>query len=81
MKIIPLSKHILIQPIKEKGILTEFNCEYGTVVEVGADVSKVKVGQTIGYESDYGINTLEVNKEKLHFISEDSPFLLCILEL
>lgn len=81
MKVKPIGKNILISPIVEKGVLGTLNCEYGTVVEVGEDVKKIQVGDVIGYESDYGLNFLEVEKQKLVFIGEDSPFLLCKLEL
>jgi hypothetical protein len=80
MKIIPIGKNILLKPIKEQGVLLEVNCEYSEVIAIGNEVSKIKVGQIIGYEADYGVNNLEVNKEWLYFIAEDSPFLLCILE-
>lgn len=80
MKIIPLKNQILIQPIKEKAILGEVFCRYGTVVAVGGDVKTVVPGNTIGYES-YGLKELTVGKDELIFISEDSDFLLCIIEL
>lgn len=80
MKIKPFSKQILIKPIKKGGVLGEVMCEYGEVVEVGDGVSKVKVGQVLGYER-YGLKELSVEGDELVFISEDSDFLLCILEL
>lgn len=80
MKIKPFSKQILVKPIKKGGVLGEVMCEYGTVIEVGEDVKKVVIGNTIGYER-YGLKELLVDKEELVFISEDSDFLLCILEL
>lgn len=80
MNIIPFSRQILIQPIKEQGILAEVSCRYGTVMAIGDAVEKIKVGQVIAYES-YGLKELTVGKEELVFISEDSDFLLCILEL
>ena len=48
---------------------------------ISSEVKTIKPGMVVGYEADYGINSLEVNKERLYFIAEDSPFLLCILEL
>lgn len=80
MKILPIDKQILIKPITNKGILGDVSCRYGTVVAVGDGVTKIKVGNTIGYEA-YGLKELMVDKEELVFISEDSDFLLCIIEL
>lgn len=76
----PIDKQILIKPIVTKGILSEVSCRYGTVEAVGDGVTKIKVGDVIGYES-YALKELTVDKEELVFISEDSDFLLCILEL
>lgn len=80
MNIKPFAKQILILPNKEQAILGEISCRYGKVEAIGSDVTKVKIGDTIGYEG-YGLKELTVGKEELVFISEDSDFLLCILEL
>lgn len=76
----PFSKQILIKPIINQGILGDISCRYGTVEAIGDDVKKIKVGETIAYEA-YGLKELMVDKEELVFISEDSDFLLCVLEI
>lgn len=80
MIIKPFGKQILIQPIKEQAILGEVSCRYGKVQAIGDEVEKIKVGEVIAYEA-YGLKELTVGKEELVFISEDSDFLLCVLEI
>lgn len=80
MKVKPFEKQVLIKPITNKGILGDMMCAYGEVLEVGEGVTKIKKGQILGFEK-YGLKELIVDKEELVFISEDSDFLLCILEL
>lgn len=80
IKVIPFAKQILIKPLTTQSVLGETSCRYGTVIEVGEGVTKVKVGDVLGYEA-YGLKELQVDKEELVFISEDSDFLLCKLEV
>ena len=80
MIIKPFKNQILIQPITKQAVLGEIQAEYGKVIAIGEGVTKVKVDDVIGYER-YGLKELQVESESLVFISEDSDFLLCILNL
>lgn len=78
----PFGTNILIEPVEKKQVLVSDQgtlCEYGTVVAVGDAVTKVKVGQTIGFLI-WGINSLEVDGKKYYFIPETSDFILGFLE-
>lgn len=50
-------------------------CEYGDVIEVGKDVTSVKVGDCIGY-TVFGINKLEIDNDIHYFVPETDEFLL-----
>ena len=80
MKITPFPDQILVEPIKDKGILEEVACSYGTVTAIGKNVKNVSVGQVIGY-SRYGLKFLEIEGKEAVFIHKDSDFLLGYIEL
>jgi len=78
MNIIPLGDNLVVRPTEKKQILVSDNkslCLYGEVLFIGEDVKKVKVGDKIIYEM-WGLKSPEIDGEKVHFISESSPFLL-----
>lgn len=80
--ILPIGNQILVKPLVKEQILVsdnELKCDYGIVEAVGEEVTKVKVGQKIGYER-WGTKELEVGDETYTFIAETSDFLLCIIE-
>ena len=82
-KIKPFGNNILVKPIIKKQILVSDQptlCEYGTVLETGEDVIKIKPGDIIGY-TVFGLNSLEINGEKHWFIPETSEFILGTIEL
>jgi co-chaperonin GroES (HSP10) len=83
MNIIPLNNQIVVRPTEKKQILVSDNkslCLYGEVLFIGDEVKKIKVGDTIIYEM-WGLKSPEIDGEKVHFIREDSDFLLGKLEL
>ena len=78
MIIQPLNNQIVVKPTEKKQVLVSDNknlCLYGEVLFIGPDVSKIAVGDTIIYEM-WGLKSPEINDEKVHFIREDSEFLL-----
>ena len=78
MNIKPFGENLIVKPTEKKQILVSDNkslCLYGEVVAIGEDVKKIKVGDTIIYEM-WGLKSPEIDGEKVHFISESSPFLL-----
>lgn len=77
-KITPFGNNILVKPQKPDTILqsTEGNlCEYGEVIDVGEDVIRVKIGDTIGF-TKWGVKHIEIKNEKHYFIPEDARFIL-----
>lgn len=83
MTIKPLGDNIVVKPAEKKQILVSDNkslCLYGEVMFIGEEVTKVKVGDTIIYEM-WGLKSPEIDGEKVHFISEKSPFLLAKMEI
>lgn len=83
MKIIPFGSNILIKPTERKQVLlSEQNslCEYGTVVAIGDEVQKIKVGDILGY-TIWGVNRLEIDDTKHYFIPEDSKFILGFIRM
>jgi co-chaperonin GroES (HSP10) len=81
MEIKPFGKNILVKPIEKKQILVSSQpslCEYGTVIAIGDEVTKIKVGDTIGY-TVWGVNSLEIENEKHYFIPESGEFILGVL--
>lgn len=81
--ITPFGNQILIEPYTKKQVLvsdTGTLCEYGTVIAIGDEVQKVKVGDVLGY-TIWGINALQINDKKYYFIPEDGRFILGTLRL
>ncbi len=80
-KIIPLGKNILVEPETENRVLASQPIEkdFGTVVSIGDEVKKIKVGDKLAYLK-FGIKRVEVSDtEKYLFIAEDSPWLLGVV--
>lgn len=78
MQIKPYGTNILVQPIVKSQVLVSDSgtlCEYGKVLAIGDEVSKVKVGDEVGFLV-WGIQKLEVEGETFYFIPENSDFLL-----
>ena len=81
--IIPFGKNILVKPIQKKQVLISdvgTLCEYGEVIAVGDEVSKIKEGDIIGY-TVWGINSFVIddgtaNGSKHYFVPESSEFIL-----
>jgi co-chaperonin GroES (HSP10) len=81
MLIRPFANQIIVQPTEKKQILVSDNknlCLYGKVTCTGSEVKEIKVGDIIIYEM-WGLKSPEIDGEKVHFIREDSPFLLGII--
>jgi len=78
MNIQPLGDNLIVLPAEKKQILVSDNknlCLYGEVQAIGDEVKKIKVGDKVVYEM-WGLKSPEIDGEKVHFISESSPFLL-----
>jgi len=78
MNIQPLGDNLIVLPAEKKQILVSDNknlCLYGEVQAIGDEVKKIKVGDRVVYEM-WGLKSPEIDGEKVHFISESSPFLL-----
>jgi len=78
MKIQPFGIQILIKPITKSQILVSDDktlCEYGEVMAIGDEVTKVKVGDIIGH-TVWGMNSLDIENERYYFVPEDSRFIL-----
>jgi co-chaperonin GroES (HSP10) len=81
--IIPLGDNIIVKPFEKKQILVSDNkslCLYGEVIAVSQNAdarakSYIKIGDKVVYEM-WGLKSPEIDGEKVHFISESSPFLL-----
>jgi len=81
MIIKPFGNQILIEPIQKKQIIgVPALCEYGTVVAIGDDVQKIKVGEVVGFIK-WGINELDVDGKKYLFVQETPANILGTLEL
>lgn len=83
MNIKPFGNNILVKPTEKKQVLVSDRaslCEYGEVIAVGDDVTKIKVGETIGY-TVFGVNSLEINDTKHYFIPETAEFILGTIEM
>lgn len=81
-KVIPFGNQILVKPIKEESILLtndEMLLNYGDVVDIGDEVSKVKVGDKICF-TIWGLNHVEIEDEKHYFVPEDKQFILGFLK-
>lgn len=82
MKIQPFGTNILVQPTVKSEILVSDSgtlCEYGKVVSIGNEVTKVKVGDELGFLV-WGIQKLEVEGQTFYFVPENSDFLLGFIE-
>lgn len=81
--ITPFGNQILVEPIERKQMLVSDRkslCEYGTVIAVGDEVEKIKVGTVIGF-TKWGLNEIEINGKTYYFVPEDSRFVLAQLNL
>lgn len=81
--ITPFGNQILVEPYTKKQVLVSDSgtlCEYGTVIAIGDEVQKVKVGDVLGY-TIWGINSLQVDDKKYHFIQETDEFILGTLKM
>lgn len=82
MLIKPYGKNILVQPTVKSQVLVSDSgtlCEYGKVIAVGDEVTKVKVGDECGFLV-WGVQRLEVEDNTFYFIPESSDFLLGFIE-
>ncbi len=78
MEIKPFGFNILVKPTEKKQTSyadQKSLCEYGEVIAVGDEVTRIKVGDTIGY-TVFGVNHLQVEDQKYYFIPETSEFVL-----
>lgn len=78
----PFGRNVLIQPaartqviIGEQGTL----CEYGKVLAIGDEVTKIKVGDEIGFVV-WGVEKLDVRDQIFYFINETSDYILGFIE-
>lgn len=77
----PFGTRILIKPEEKKTVLVSDKgslCEYGTVLAVGDEVKKVKVGDVVGFLV-WGVESLEIDGIKSYFVDETSDFVLCTI--
>lgn len=82
MKIKPYGDQILVKPIEKQQILVSERkslCEYGTVLDIGDQVTEIKVGDVIGF-TVWGLNHLEIDNEKHYFVRQLPEFILGKLE-
>ena len=78
----PFGKNILIQPAAKAQVLVSEQgslCEYGKVIAIGDEVTKVKVGDTVGFLV-WGVQKLDVRDTIYYFIPESSDFILGTIE-
>lgn len=73
----PFGKQILIEPQKQKTLLTgdPTLTEYGRVVAIGDKVEEIKVGDVVGFLV-WGLNHLDINDTRHYLVYEDDKFLL-----
>ncbi len=79
----PFGNNILVKPTEKKQTLVSSQkslCEYGEVIAIGDEVTRIKVGDVIGY-TVFGINSLEVNDTKHYLVPETSEFVLAKIEM
>ena len=78
----PFGNNILVQPIEEKQVLVSeepsLSC-YGTVLDVGQDVQRIKVGDKVAFLL-WGVNHVDIEKKRYYFIPELSEFILGFVE-
>ncbi len=74
----PFGNQILIEPVQETQTLVSeepsLSC-YGTVLDVGDDVKKVKVGDKVAFLL-WGVNHVDIESKKYYFVPELSEFIL-----
>lgn len=78
----PFGSNVLVKPEQKKQILVSEQgtlCEYGTVEAIGDEVTKIKVGDKIGFLI-WGVNKLVVEDETFYFINESSDFILGFID-
>lgn len=78
----PFGKNILIEPVARATVLVSDQgslCEYGKVIAVGDEVTKIKEGEVVGFLV-WGIQKLEVDEKTYYFLPETSEFILCFVE-
>lgn len=78
MNIKPFGKNILIQPAARAQVLVSDQgslCEYGKVIAIGDEVTKVDVGDTVGFLV-WGVQKLDIRDTIYYFIPETSDFIL-----
>lgn len=78
MTIKPFGNNILIEPTKSSAILGESLCEYGTVIAIGDTVTRIAVGDTIGYLT-WGIQSLDVDGTRYYLVPCTDEFILATL--
>lgn len=83
MTIKPFENNILVKPVEKKEVAVSDRsslCEYGEVIAVGDQVTRIKVGDTIGFLV-WGINKLEINDTVHYFVPETGEFILGTIEM
>lgn len=73
----PFGRQILIEPVKQKTLLTGENTltEYGKVIAIGNKVEEIKVGDVVGFLV-WGLNHLDIDEVRHYLVYEDDQFLL-----
>ncbi len=73
----PFGKQILIDPFKQKTLLTGDNnlVDYGRVVAIGNKVEEIKVGDVVGFLV-WGLNHIDIDDKRHYLVYEDDKFLL-----
>lgn len=82
MQIKPFRNRILVKPHENQSILRSEDgslSEYGEVLAIGPEVQEIKIGDKLGF-SVFGVEKLIIEDEKYYFLTEDSEFILAILE-
>jgi len=82
MNIRPFGKNILVAPAAKQQVLVSDQgslCEYGKVEAVGDEVTKIKVGDNVGFLV-WGVQKLEVEGKTFYFLPENSDFILGFIE-
>lgn len=74
----PFGKRIQVKPEQASGVIqtAERNLiEKATVLGVGEDVKRVKVGDTLLFTS-FGVDSVDIAGERHYFLLEDDAFIL-----
>ena len=78
----PFGNYLLIKPVEKQQVLVSDEgllSEYGEVIAIGDEVTKITVGQKVGF-SVFGVEKLVIDEQKYYFIRESAEFLLCTIE-